>query len=267
MKKLLPGLTIIILIMVVTFNAFAQKNDKKDNNKNQHGQGKNQEKHTKQGNGNNGVKKYEKKADKVYTKDNRANKNGNRNNGNTNSGNNRNDNGNKFGDKNLGKNNKRINNTDGYYWDNESFKDRKKLKNLEKVTLCHKFKSNNQPGVTINVSSNALKAHMNHGDVMGSCPTVSDNRFSDVFLRRRTTYYNDLQNSNEQVIYSRSILDYAVGRLTNSRLQLATLRNNNVPIVEIQRKQATVVQLEQNVSLLQTLIGVAAELVVNKLSN
>jgi hypothetical protein len=45
------------------------------------------------------------------------------------------------------------------------------------------------------------------------------------------------------------------------------MQNTNVPVVEIQRKQATVVQLEQNVSLLQTLIGVAAELVVNKLSN
>jgi hypothetical protein len=43
------------------------------------------------------------------------------------------------------------------------------------------------------------------------------------------------------------------------------MQNNNLPAAEIQKKQATVVELEQNVSLLESLIGVAANLVVNKL--
>jgi len=154
---------------------------------------------------------------------------------------------------------------DGYKWDRETFKDRKKYKNQKKVTICHKFNRDNEPAVTITVSSHALKAHMNHGDVMGDCPVVTNNRFSDIFLRKRKDYYNSIENSNEQVSYSRSILDYALIRLTNSRQQLAISRNNKMPVADIQRKQATVVELEQNVSLLETLIGVAVEVAVNKL--
>jgi len=154
---------------------------------------------------------------------------------------------------------------DGYKWDRENFKDRNKIKNQEKVTLCHKFNSNDEPAVSIRVSSSALKAHMNHGDVMGNCPAVTNTRFNDNYLRNRTEYYNSLQNHYEQVSYSRSILDYALARLTNSRQQLAIMQNNNMPVADIERKQLIVVGLEQNVSLLETLIGVAANLVVNKL--
>jgi len=74
---------------------------------------------------------------------------------------------------------------DGYKWNHETFKDRKKYENQKKVTICHKFNRDNEPAVTITVSSHALKAHMNHGDVMGDCPVVTNNRFSDIFLRKR----------------------------------------------------------------------------------
>ena len=154
---------------------------------------------------------------------------------------------------------------DGYKWDRETFKDRKKYKNQEKVTICHKFNSDNEPAVTIKVSSHALKAHMNHGDIMGDCPAVTNSRFSDNFLRKRKDYYNNIQNSYEQVSYSKSILDYALARLTHSRQQLAVAQNNKMPVADIERKQATVAELEQNVSLLEALIGVAANLVANKL--
>ena len=154
---------------------------------------------------------------------------------------------------------------DGYEWDRATFKERKNIKKQEKVTVCHKFNSNNEPAVTIRVSSNALKAHMNHGDVMGDCPAESSSRFSDIFIRRRADYYNSLQESQEQVLYSRSILDYALERLAGSRLQLAALQNNNMPLADIERKQKTVVELEQNVSLLETLIGAATTLLANKL--
>ncbi len=96
---------------------------------------------------------------------------------------------------------------------------------------------------------------------MGDCPLVSNSRFSDIFLRKRKDYYNNIQNSDEQVSYSRSILDYALVRLAYSRQQLAASQNNKIPAADIERKQATVIYLEQNVSLLETLIGVAANLV------
>ena len=154
---------------------------------------------------------------------------------------------------------------DGYKWNQETFKDRNKFKNQEKVTLCHKFNSGDEPAVTIRVSSSALNAHMNHGDVMGDCPAVNNNRFSNIFLRNRTDYYNNLEDHYEQVSYSRSILEYALARLTNSRQQLVIMQNGNYPVADINRKQAVVVELEQNVSLLEQLIGLAANLVVNKL--
>src|SRR5687767_5218110 len=154
---------------------------------------------------------------------------------------------------------------DGYKWDRETFKDRNKYKNQEKVTLCHKFNSGDEPAVTIRVSSNALKAHMNHGDVMGDCPAVTNSRFSNIFLRNRTDYYNNLQDHYEQVTYSRSILDYALARLANSRQQLVIMQNNNLPVADIERRQVVIVELEQNVSLLERLLGIAANLVVNKL--
>jgi hypothetical protein len=152
----------------------------------------------------------------------------------------------------------------GYYWDRDNFKDRQKIKSQDKVTICHKFNSN-EPAVTIRVSSNALKAHMGHGDVMGDCPAIQGGRFSDLFLRNRSDYYNTLYYSQDQVSYSRSILDYALSRLTNSRQQLVYMQNNNYPAADIQRREATVVDLEQNVSVLETVLGVAATLIANKL--
>jgi hypothetical protein len=153
----------------------------------------------------------------------------------------------------------------GYNWNRENFKERQKIRNQDKVTICHKFNNDNEPAVTIRVSANALKAHMNHGDVMGECPTITDKRFSDIFIRNRRDYYNTVSTTQDQVYYSRSILDYALGRLTNSRLQLANMQNNNLPLADIQRKQATVGELEQNVSLLETVLGVATNLIANKL--
>ncbi|MEO7446080.1 MAG: hypothetical protein ABIT96_13920 [Ferruginibacter sp.] len=153
----------------------------------------------------------------------------------------------------------------GYDWNRENFKDRNKLRTKDKVTICHKFNQANEPAVNITVSSNALKAHMAHGDIMGSCPAVNNSVFSDVFLRNRTDYYNRIEDTRDQVYYSQSILDYALQRLTNSRSQLSTMQNNNVAQADIQRKQATVNNLEQNVSLLEVALNLAAGYLTNRL--
>jgi len=166
----------------------------------------------------------------------------------------------KGNDKNRG--NARM--EDDYNWDRETFKDRNKYKNQEKVTICHKF-NDDEPAVTLSVSVNALKAHIAHGDVEGDCPNIRDDRYSDRYLNERNDYYERIQESREKVFYSQSILDYAIQRLTDSRVQLATMRTNNVPQVEIERKQVVVLELEENVSLLETLIGVTANLLANKL--
>lgn len=264
MKKSFTRLSIFAIMMSAhTFTAIAQKGGKnhqnKDNKEGKHDSHDNQEKHNRSENdhGQSVVRiyKHEKhdnnrngqKFVKWQKKQNHGNKNNNRKNE-------------SMALINNGKNDK-----DGYGWNDETFKERKKLRNQEKVTICHKVNNNNEPGVAISVSANAVKAHMKHGDAMGSCPEVQNSSFSNAYLTKRTDYYNSLQKSQEQVSYSQSILDYAIARLNNSRLQLTTLKANNMPAVEIQSKQATVVELEQNVSLLETLIGAATNFVVSKL--
>ncbi len=153
----------------------------------------------------------------------------------------------------------------GYNWNRDNFKERKNFRKQDKLTICHKFSKGSEAPVSIRVSANAAEAHMKHGDVRGECPPVNDSRYSDRYWRNRNDYYNNVQYNQEQVLYSNSILDYALQRLAGSRSQLAIMQSNNMPLADIQRKQAVVNNLEQNVSLLEQLIGVAANLVVNKL--
>ena len=154
-------------------------------------------------------------------------------------------------------------NNNWYSWNNQNFRERAQVRNKGKVTICHKFNSG-EP-VTITVSENALKAHLAHGDVVGNCPAVNNSIFSDIFRKRRADYYNDLYYGQDQYNYSSSILDYALVRLANSRLQLDQMRLNNAPQADIERRQAAVLGLEQNVSLLETALGIAGELLVSRL--
>jgi len=156
------------------------------------------------------------------------------------------------------------NDNNWYGWTRENFKDRSQVRNKGKVTICHKFRSNDEP-VNITVSENALKAHLGHGDVTGACPAVNNAVFSDIFRKRRTSYYNDVYYGQDQYNYSSSILDYALMRLTNSRSELNLMRINNAPLADIERRQASVVQLEENVSVLETLLGAAGQLLADRL--
>jgi hypothetical protein len=263
MKKQLMVLGISIFLTTgALFTASAQKKEGKNNKKEQeHSQGKNHDKPAKANNGNAGKNENSSRhltmMEPMGSKAKNDVKRGkSKNNGKGNNG--------KKDEISLA-NNGNPNMKDGYKWNSETFKNRKKIKDQKKVTLCHKFKGDGEPAVSINVSVNALKAHVNHGDVIGGCPEVKSNLYSNTYLQKRTDYYNNIQSNQEQVLYSKSLYDYALVRLTNSRLQLATLQNNNMPQVEIERKKAAVAELEQNVSLLETLIGVAATMVVNKL--
>ncbi len=250
MKKQLTGFGFSLLIVIaVAFAAFTPQEKNKSNQK-----------------------KKEQSQPMKEKKNNQGRNDEKNNNGNNNApgNNNHNDDKDRDGKGNNGKNddNKNNGNNDrdnSYDWNTQTFKDRNKIRNKDKVTICHKFNRNNEPGVAIRVSSNALKAHMSHGDVMGDCPSVKDGRYSDIFMRKRNDYYDNMQQGQEQVLYSRSILNYAMTRLVNSRSQLATYQNNNMPKADIERKQAIVLELEQNVSLLETLVGAAVTMLVNKL--
>jgi hypothetical protein len=263
MKTQLIALSIAILTLVgLMLSADAQQKDKD--------KGKGQQKEQGQGKGNQG-KGQDKKVSNGNN-DNRGqgnnNNQGNANNGNNGKGKNedKGNNGKNGSNGNNGSSNKSddvVNfGKDGFRWNPETFKDRDKVRKADKVTICHKLNKDNDPGVTIKVSSNALQAHMNHGDVQGECPNATGNRFSNDFLDRRNDYYNALQNNQEQVVYSRSILDYARERLTQSRLQLS---NNNLPPADLEKRRVAVVELEQNVSLLEALLVEAGRYTANKL--
>ena len=45
--------------------------------------------------------------------------------------------------------------------------------NPKKVTICHHTHSKKNPFVTIRVSQNALKAHLKHGDTVGTCAAAT----------------------------------------------------------------------------------------------
>ena len=283
-KKITLGSTLVLAIAVLlltsaslqqkekTDKGNSQKNEQKANNGNDKAQKGNNNKDQNNGRGNNNQDRNEKQKENPQNNGNNGN-NGNGNNGN---GNNKQKDDKDYKDKdNNGQGNDKNKNDDklkfdkdvlyGYNWNDDDFKNRNRYKKQDKVTVCHKINGNGEPGVAINVSENAVKAHMNHGDVMGECPAVSNTTFSNGFLKNRQEYFNNLQQTQEEVYYSRSVLDYAMQRLSNGRLQLQQLQNNNAPAQEIQRKQQAVVALEQNTTLLQSLIGVAVEVVANKL--
>lgn len=260
MKKQFTILGFALLVFAaVTISALAQKGKEE--------KGKGQQKEQKDNKGGQDKDKVRGNSDKDQGNrgkgnDDRGN-DGKDNNGNKGEGNDDKDKGDKGRDADEVKNK-----GEDFKWTPENFRDRDKIrKNQEKVTICHKPNRDGEPGITLSVSSNSLKAHMNHGDVMGDCPNVANNRYSDDFLRRRTDYFNVLQNSQEQVIYSRSILDYALQRLTGVRSQLVTLQSSGAPVADIERRRVLVVELENDVSVLQTLVGVTANLVANRLMN
>lgn len=48
-----------------------------------------------------------------------------------------------------------------------------------KVNVCHKTGSDSNPWVQIEVSENALEAHLTHGDIQGNCPSQKKNDDKD----------------------------------------------------------------------------------------
>jgi hypothetical protein len=245
MTKKLTLLSIcLFLIATITYTAFSQGKEK-NNKKESHGNG-HDKKNKEQDNDN------DKDENKDNKKDHEENKENNKDHV---KGQEKHDN--------EGKHD-RTDMNDSYHWTKENFKDREKLSKQDKVTICHKL-NGNQQGVTLSVSANAVKAHMNHGDIMGECPQVNNSGYSSTFIQQQTNYYNVIQSTHEQVIYSKSVLDYALERLAASRIQLVTMQASNMPVAQIQDKQTAVVELEQNVSLLQTLLGVAINFVAGKL--
>jgi len=146
---------------------------------------------------------------------------------------------------------------DNINWGFENYENRKRPKDNKKVTICHNTGDSEFP-VMINVSENAVKAHMNHGDQMGNCTTNYSNRWNDNYIRSRENVYNNYENTWETMSYSESLLRFAADKLLGIKSTFQTQRPN-LTSQEIQRKEALILDLQNNVNSLQNQLAVTRQ--------
>lgn len=142
-------------------------------------------------------------------------------------------------------------------WGFENYSSRKRPKDHKKVTICHNTGNSELP-VNISVSENALKAHMNHGDQVGNCTTNYSDRWSDNYIRTRENVYNNYENTWETMSYSESLLRFAADRLLGIKSSFQVQRPT-LSVQEIQRKEALILDLQNNVNSLQNQLAVTRQ--------
>ncbi|MFC5283661.1 hypothetical protein [Pedobacter alpinus] len=131
----------------------------------------------------------------------------------------------------------------------DSYNDVKYPKNQKKVSVCHKPNGSNNP-VQIEVSVNALKAHLNHGDYEGQCNDYDRTRYSDVYFDTRESYYTQYTQTTETLSLGEQLLALAIDKLTNSRQQLNSQRTILTP-QEVSRKEVAIINLQNDTYVLQ----------------
>jgi hypothetical protein len=133
-------------------------------------------------------------------------------------------------------------------WNFNNFADRKSPRDQKKVTICHH--TGDEFPVTINVSENAVKAHMNHGDQTGGCNINYSDRWTPDYIRTRENVYNTYEQTWETMSYSEALLRYAAEKLLGVRSNLDRTRVTLNP-QEVQRREALILDLQNNVDALQ----------------
>ncbi len=160
----------------------------------------------------------------------------------------------KYGNGNSSKmNGKRDRDID---WNLNEFENRKHPKNQKKVSICHKPGEGENNSVNINVSENALKAHMNHGDRMGNCAVNNSSRWSSDYVKARENVFNTYEQTWERMSYSEALLRLAANKLLGIKSNLdrtrLTLSNE-----ELQRKEALILDLQNNINTLDNRLELA----------
>lgn len=222
-------------------NHSAKSNDHKDHGNNK-GQSDNQQKNSQsQKNSNSNDHKSNGHAGA-------SNGNGNKSKGN---GNNWKGNGNKSNGNSKMMNGKRDMDID---WNFGNFAERKHPRNQKKVSVCHNPSNDRSNGVTINISENALQAHINHGDVIGNCDINYSDRWSSNYVKSRENVYNTYEQAWETMSYSEVLLKVAMEKLlgiqTNLNSTRSTLTSN-----DIERREAMIYELQNNVNSLENQLG------------
>ena len=133
-------------------------------------------------------------------------------------------------------------------WGINNWAERKHPKNQKKVSICHNPSGNDSGNsVTINVSENAVQAHLNHGDIIGNCSNNYSDRWSREYIQSRETVYNTYEQTYETMSYSESLLKYAMEKLLGVKTNLNTSRVN-LSAQEVQRREGLILDLQNNVT-------------------
>ena len=134
-------------------------------------------------------------------------------------------------------------------WDLDDSDKRKGPGKQKKVTVCHHPGGDEYP-VTLNISENALQAHLNHGDERGECNVDYSDRWSKDYVKSRETVYNTWENTWETMSYSEALLKYAMNKLLGVRSNLNDTRPS-LTAQQVQRREALILNLQNNVNSLQ----------------
>ncbi|SKB62956.1 hypothetical protein [Daejeonella lutea] len=142
-------------------------------------------------------------------------------------------------------------------WGFDNYSSRKRPKDFKKVTVCHNTGDSNYP-VTITVSENALKAHLNHGDQVGDCTVDYSDRWPANFIRTRENVYNNYQTTWETMSYSEALLRFAAEKLLGIKSTFQTQRATLAPD-EIQRREMLIMDLQNNVNSLENQLAISRQ--------
>ncbi len=134
---------------------------------------------------------------------------------------------------------------DNIQWGFDNYSSRKRPKDYKKVTICHNTGDSNYP-VSISVSENAMKAHLNHGDRVGNCTVDFSDRWPGNYIRTRENVYNSYENTWETMSYSEALLRYAAEKLLGVKSTFQTQRPS-LTSQEIQRREGLILELQNNV--------------------
>ena len=136
-------------------------------------------------------------------------------------------------------------------WNFSNFTNRKHPKDQKKVTICHQ--TGGSFPVNINVSENALQAHLKHGDKAGSCD-VSFGNWPKQYITSRENVYNSYENTWETMSYSEALLRIAMDKLLGIKTDLNQNRSR-LSAQEIQRRELLIMDLQNNVNSLDNQLG------------
>lgn len=143
-------------------------------------------------------------------------------------------------------------------WGLNDFSNRKRPGNQKKVTICHNPGGQGSNPVTINVSENAVQAHLNHGDQLGNCTVNYSDRWSSNYINSRENVYNTYEQTWETMSYSEALLRLAAEKLLGVKTDLNRTRST-LTSQEIQRREALIYELQNNVNLLDNQLGVTRQ--------